>query len=319
MENIVFLDAETIGPGIVIRKPAFAHNWTEYDRTDPEDTASRIADATIVITNKVRLPKDVLAQAPNLKFIAVAATGFDVIDIAGCKDLGITVANIRGYAINTVPEHTFGLITALRRNLVEYRAQVLDGDWQRAKQFCFFNRPIWDLNGARIGIVGAGAIGQAVGRTAQGFGMDVAFHSPRAKTAPEGTSLLSLEELRDTSDVITLHCPLTDETALMINETFLSGMKETAILINTARGGLVDEPALLNALQTGQIAGAGLDVVTQEPPELDSVSMQIAAEPTAIVTPHVGWASQGAMQTLVDQLIDNIEAFQNGTPQHVVV
>lgn len=318
MTRIVFLDDSTIGPGVTVRRPNFAHDWLSHDRTPPAEVADRLNGAQIAITNKVPIRGADLAKLPDLKLIAVAATGYDVVDIEACRDRGIAVSNIRGYAVNTVPEHTFALITALRRNIVEYRDQVLDGEWVRADQFCFFNRPIWDLAGSTLGVIGAGAIGQAVGRVGKGFGMEVVFYDAYASLAPEMGPLVSLEELRDSADVVTCHCPLTDETRNLIDRDFMAGMKKTAILINTARGGIVDEEALAEAIRTEEIAGAGIDVVAVEPPTLDSTIMHLAKQPNVILTPHVAWASVGGMQTLVDQLIDNIESFVAGTPRNLV-
>lgn len=318
MDRIKFLDDSTIGPGVTIRRPDVPHEWTSYDRTRPDQVVDRLSDATIAITNKVPIRADALAQLPNLKLIAVAATGYDVIDIEACRARNIGVANIRGYAVNTVPEHTFALITALRRNLVEYRAQVLDGEWIRADQFCFFNRPIWDLSGSTLGIIGAGMIGQAVGRVGKGFGMNVIYHDNYAAETPDTGPLVPLAQLRDTADVVTCHCPLTDETRGLIGADFLSAMKPTAIVINTARGGIIDEDALAAAIRDGEIAGAGIDVVATEPAPADSAIMELAKLPNVILTPHVAWASVGGMQTLVDQLIDNIEAYLAGTPQNMV-
>ncbi|MEO0388371.1 MAG: D-2-hydroxyacid dehydrogenase [Pseudomonadota bacterium] len=318
MERIVFLDEGTIGPGVHLGRPAFAHTWSGHQRTAPEDVVARLEGASIAITNKVPLTAETLAALPDLKFIAVAATGFNIVDIAACQSRGIPVSNIRGYAVNTVPEHTFALILALRRNLVEYRQQVLDGAWVEADQFCFFNRPIRDLAGSTLGIIGAGALGQSVGKIGRGFGMEVIYCDAYAPAAPDTGPLVSLETLRDTADVVTLHCPLTDETAGMIGADFLRQMKDSAILINTARGGLIDEPALAEAIQSGQIAGAGIDVTPVEPPPMDSTIMVLAAAPNFILSPHVAWASVGGMQTLSDQLIGNIEAFVAGTPRNLV-
>lgn len=318
MEKIVFLDEGTIGPGVTLRKPAVPHDWTAYRRTAPEQVVERLAGAGIAITNKVPIREAALAQLPDLKLIAVAATGYDVIDIEASRARGVAVANIRGYAVNTVPEHTFALITALRRNLVAYRQQVLDGEWIRAKQFCFFNKPIWDLAGSTLGIIGAGAIGQAVGKVGEGFGMEVIYHDAYASFAPETGRLVGLEELRDNADVVTCHCPLTSETRNLIDKSFLDAMKPTSIVINTARGGIIDEDALAEAIHSGSIAGAGLDVTAAEPPGFDQPIMELAKEPNVILTPHVAWASVGGTQTLCDQLIDNIEAFLNGNPQHLV-
>ncbi len=301
-----------------MRRPKVEHAWTGFERTAAEDVAARLDGATIAITNKVPIRAETLARLPVLRLIAVAATGYDVIDIAACRARGVAVANVRGYAVNTVPEHTFALITALRRNIVEYRAQVLEGAWVRADQFCFFNRPIRDLAGSTLGVIGAGMIGQAVGRVGRGFGMEVIYHDAYAATAPETGPLVSLETLRDASDVVTCHCPLTDETRNLIDAAFLAGMKPTAIVINTARGGIVDEEALAAALRAGQIAGAGLDVSAVEPPPMGSTVMELARLPNVILTPHVAWASVGGMQALVDQVTGNIEAFCAGRPRNLV-
>ena len=317
-EQIVFLDSSTIGPGVILRRPDFEHKWEEYERTPPDLIVDRLKPATIAITNKVPIRADTLSELPDLKMIAIAATGYDVIDVDACKTRGIPVANIRGYAVNTVPEHAFSLILALRRNLVEYRDQTLDGEWIRADQFCFFNRPIRDLAGSTLGIIGAGAIGQSVGRIGHAFGMEVIYHDDYAASAPDHGSLVSLAELRDRADVVSCHCPLTDETRGMIDSAFLKGMKPTAIVINTARGGIVDEEALSDAVRSGQIAGAGIDVTATEPPPLDSPIMELAKLPNVIVTPHVAWASVGGMQTLCDQLTENMEAFVAGSPRNLV-
>ncbi|PID45899.1 MAG: glycerate dehydrogenase [Proteobacteria bacterium] len=317
-EKIVFLDASTIGPGVTIRRPAFEHHWREYERTSPDEVVSRLAEATIAISNKVVITPEMLAQLSQLKLIAIAATGYNIVDIDACKANGVAVCNIRGYAVNTVPEHTFSLILALRRHLIEYREQVLDGEWVRANQFCFFNRPIRDLAGANLGIIGAGALGQSVGRIGLAFGMNVMYLNQHISTPPDHGQLVSLEQLRDEADVLSLHCPLTPDTQYIIDENFLSGMKSTALVINTGRGGLIDELALSSALRERHIAGAGIDVTEIEPAPLDSPLMQVAGLPNVILTPHVAWASVGGMQTLVDQLIGNIESFVAGEPNNLL-
>ena len=317
-ETIVFLDASTVGPGVSIRPPSFDHSWTQFDRTAPGEVLSRLQGATVAITNKVPIRSDVLAQLPDLKLIAVAATGYDCVDVASATERGVGVANIRGYAVNTVPEHTFALILSLRRNLVEYRQQVLDGEWVRADQFCFFNRPIYDLAGSVLGIIGAGAIGQSVGRIGSAFGMEVIYHDDYAAAAPQNGALVSLDTLRDRADVITCHCPLTDETTNLIDAPFLKAMKSSAIIINTARGGIIDEEALADAVQAEVIAGAGIDVTANEPPAMERIIMKLAELPNVLLTPHVAWASVGGMQTLWDQLTDNIEAYIDGNPRNLV-
>ena len=318
-ESIVFLDTATIGPGVTVRRPDFEHEWVEHERTAAEEVAERLAGATIAITNKAPIREATLEACPDLKLIAVAATGYDCLDIDAAKARGVAVANIRGYAVNTVPEHTFALILALRRNLVEYREQVLAGEWIRSEQFCFFNRPIPDLAGSTLGVIGAGALGSSVGRIGAAFGMNVVYHDAYAKAAPPEGPLVPLEALRDRADVVTCHCPLTEETRGLIGAEFLAGMKGSAIVVNTARGGIVDEEALAEAIRTGSIAGAGIDVTSVEPAPADSTMMALAELPNVILTPHVAWASTGAMQTLVDQLIDNVEGFVAGEGRNRVV
>ena len=248
--------------------------------------------------------------------IAVAATGYDVVDVPYCRTRGIAVANIRNYALHTVPEHAFALITALRRNLLAYRQDVERGRWQEVDQFCFFDHPIRDLHGSTLGIVGEGVLGQATAAIGRGFGMKVLFadHPP---PKAEGVQFTPFEDVLTQSDVISLHVPLTAETRNLIGIEQFRKMKRTAILINTARGGLVDEPALVQALTEGLIAGAGFDVLTNEPPKDGNPLLDLRL-PNFILTPHIAWASDGAMQFLADQLIDNIEAFLRGSAQNLV-
>jgi glycerate dehydrogenase len=313
-ERIVFLDRSTLKA--TVRRPTFAHTWQDYPVSAAGELKSRLREATIAITNKVPLRADTLAQLPQLKLIAVAATGYDVIDIDYCKAHGVAVANIRNYAVHTVPEHAFTLITALRRSLLAYRADVQRGRWQQVDQFCFFDHPIRDLYGATIGIIGEGVLGQGTARIARGFGMKVLFADHAPPKAP-GVIFTPLGEVLTQSDVISLHVPLTAETRHMIGIEQLRRMKRTAILINTARGGLVDEQALVQALEQGLIAGAGFDVLSAEPPKQGNPLLDLKL-PNFILTPHIAWASDGAMQFLADQLIDNIEAFVSGSPQNLV-
>ena len=309
--SIVFLDRESVGANV--RKPNFPHSYTEYEATwTPDEIVGRLKDASIAIINKVPMRAEVLKQLPKLKLIAVAATGTDVVDKAYCKANGITVVNIRNYAFNTVPEHVLALMFALRRNLVAYIEDVRDGRWGKVNQFCFFDHPIRDVAGSTLGVVGYGAIGKAVAKRAECLGMRIL---PFDVVPQEG--LVDFDTILKESDVITLHVPLTPETKNMIGAKELKRMKPTAVLINTARGGLVDEAALAEALQNGTIAGAGFDVLTKEPPKEGNILLDLKL-PNLIVTPHVAWASVEAMQILADQLIDNIEAFVAGTPRNVV-
>jgi glycerate dehydrogenase len=308
--SIVFLDRESLVAHV--RAPSFEHVYKEYDATAPDEIVERLKDATVCITNKVPLRADTLARLPKLKLIAVAATGTDVIDKAAAKDHGITVVNIRNYAFNTVPEHVIALMFALRRSLVPYARDVQNGVWNSSRQFCFFDHPIHDIAGSTMGIVGYGVLGKSIGKRAEALGMNVIGYD----TFPQ-EGLVDFETILRESDVITLHAPLTPQTRNMIGAAELAKMKKTAILINTARGGLVDEAALAQALKAGEIAGAGFDVLTEEPPRNGNVLLD-ASIPNLIVTPHVAWASREAMQILSDQLIDNIEAFVGGTPKNVV-
>jgi glycerate dehydrogenase len=308
---IVFLDRESVGANV--RKPGFPHSYTEYESTwTPDEIVERLKDATIAIINKVPMRAETLKRLPKLKLIAVAATGTDVVDKAYCKEAGVTVVNIRNYAFNTVPEHVIALMFALRRNLLAYVEDVRAGRWGKVDQFCFFDHPIRDIAGSTMGVVGYGAIGKAVAKRAECLGMKVLPFD----VVPQ-PGLVDFDTILKGSDVITLHVPLTPETKNMIGAAEFKKMKPTAILINTARGGLVDEAALAEALQNGTIAGAGFDVLTKEPPKEGNILLDPTI-PNLIVTPHVAWASREAMQILADQLIDNIEAFVGGKPQNVV-
>ncbi|RQR31450.1 D-2-hydroxyacid dehydrogenase [Burkholderia sp. Bp9143] len=318
MQKIVFLDRATLAPQIRLARPAFEHAFVEYDHTRADQVAARLDGATIAITNKVPLTADVIAQLPSLKLVAVAATGTDCVDKVACERHGIRVSNIRGYAVNTVPEHTFALMLALRRNLIAYRDDVLNGEWQKSGQFCFFNHAIHDLGGMTLGIIGEGVLGQRVADIAKAFGMRARFaaHKGREGLGPLYTPW---DEILETSDVITIHSPLTPHTRGMLAMPEFRKMKRKPLIINTARGGLVDEAALVNALDEGLISGIGFDVLATEPPGDDNPLMRIAQRPNVIVTPHVAWASDEAQQSLADQLMRNIEHFVSGTPVNVVV
>jgi glycerate dehydrogenase len=315
MERIVHLEKDSIRA--VVRRPAFAHEWREYARTAPDEVFERVEDATIIITNKVVLRGELLARLPSLKMIAEAATGTDNIDLAWCREHGLAVTNIRGYAAQTVPEHVFMMLLALRRQLLAYRADVAAGRWQRAPQFCFFDHPIRDLAGSTLGLIGRGSLGQGVARLAAAFGMRILW-GERKGVAAVRQGYVSFEQLLAEADVISLHCPLTADTRSMIGAAELAAMKRDAILINTARGGLVDEVALAAALKENRIGGAGFDVLSKEPPREGNPLLALDL-PNFILTPHVGWASGKAMQALADQLIANIEAFVRGEARNRVV
>jgi glycerate dehydrogenase len=313
-QRVVFLDRDSLKAKV--RKPSCASDYVEYAKTSIEEIVPRLNDATVAIINKVPMRADTLRQLPKLKMIAVAATGYDCVDVAYCKEHGIAVANIRNYAVHTVPEHSFALILALRRNILAYRQDVENGVWQKSEQFCFFTHDIGDLHGSTLGIIGEGAIGQATAAIGRAFGMRVLFadHPP---PKAEGVTFTQLDQVLAESDVISLHAPLTPATRNIIDINAFRKMKRNVLVINTARGGLVDEAALIQALDEGLIAGAGFDVLTVEPPRNGHPLLDIR-RPNFILTPHVAWASDGAMQFLADQLIDNIEAWCAGKPQHLV-
>jgi glycerate dehydrogenase len=315
--RVVFLDRDTLSPETRLRPLGFEHELVVHDGTAPDEVAARIADADIVITNKVPVRGEALAGAKRLRLVAVAATGTDMVDVAACTARGITVSNIRNYAINTVPEHTFALILALRRSILAYRRSVAEGRWQEAGSFCFFDHPIRDLAGSTLGVIGDGVLGRAVADLGRAFGMKVLFSDYKGTTGM-GPLYTPFAEVLRTSDVITLHSPLLPSTRDMIAEPEFALMERRPLLINTARGGLVDEGGLYEALRSGQIAGAGFDVVTAEPPPADHPLMRLLELPNFILTPHVAWASQEAIQGLADQLVDNIEAFWGGKPRNVV-
>lgn len=315
--RIVFLDRDTLAPSVRLREPNFPHELVTYDRTKPADVAGRIADADIVITNKAPVREDALAGAPKLKVIAVAATGTDIVDVAAAAKRGVVVTNIRNYAINTVPEHTFALILALRRSIIPYRASVQAGRWIDAAQFCYFDYPIRDLANSTLGVIGDGVLGKAVADLGRAFGMKVLFSTYKGTTGM-GPLYTPFEDVLRQSDIITLHCPLMPSTRNLIGDPEFALMEKKPLLINTSRGGLVDEEALARALRSGQIAGAGFDVVTTEPAPMDNPLMKLLDLPNFILTPHVAWASEEAMQGLADQLVGNIEAAWSGAPRNVV-
>jgi glycerate dehydrogenase len=317
MSRIVFLDRGTIGPSVELTRPSFPHDWVEYEQTAPEQVIQRLSGAEIAVTNKVPIRRAALEALPDLRMIAIAATGYDVIDIPACKERGVTVSNIRGYAVNTVPEHTFALILALRRSIVGYRQDVMDGEWQKANQFCFFTHPIRDLAGSTLGIMGEGAIGQSVAEIGRAFGMRTLFAAHKGVTGL-GPLYTPFEEVLEESDIITLHCPLMPGTRDMIGMAEFRKMKKKPLIINTARGGLVVEKDLVQALDEGLIAGFAFDVLTSEPPVASHPFNAVLGRPNVIVTPHVAWASEEAMKTLWAQLITHIENFRAGRPSNVV-
>lgn len=318
LTRIVFLDRETLSDSVELPQVPFKHELQVYGRTAPDQVAERIADADIVISNKVALRREHLQAAPNLKMIALAATGSDNIDLDAARERGIVVSNIRDYAVRSVPEHVFALIFALRRNICAYRQSVKEGRWQEAQQFCYFDYPIRDLAGSTLGLIGSGSLGQAVATMGRALGMKVIFAQRRGQTiVSNADDRLPFEQVLEQADVLSLHCPLTAETQNMLGMAEFERMAaRRPLLINTARGGLIDNQALEHALRQGWLGGAGIDVCTPEPPPADHILMRLLDLPNYILTPHIGWASQEAMQALANQLIENIAAFHRGQARH---
>ncbi len=326
VETIVFLDRGTVT--VPFRKPAIAHEWLDFDRTAPEETVGRLRGVTIAVTNKVKLREAELAALPQLKFIAITATGFDNVDLAACRKRKIAVANVPGYARNTVPEHVLMLALALRRNLPAYRDALRAGRWQTSSQPFLNELPMEDLHGSVLGLIGYGDIAKGVEKLARAFGMEILIAERKAHLGSDpkmhrlckigsDPSRAPFEEVLRRSDIVSLHTPLTPETKGLIGPAELALMKRTALLINAARGGLVDEKALANALREGQLAGAGVDVLAEEPPLQGDPLLDLNL-PNLIVTPHIAWTSRQAQEILAEEVVKNIEAFAAGKPRNII-
>ena len=312
--HIVVLDRDTL-----VNRPFdfdFPHTLSSYGTTEAHETLARIRGADIVITNKVVISAQAFAENPQLKLVAVTATGVNNVDVEAAKQNGTAVCNIRAYGNESVAEHAFMMMITLMRNLPAYQRDVAAGLWENSPFFCHLGAPMRDLNGKTLAIFGRGNIGKTLAAYAQAFKMNVVFAEHKhAQSVRDG--YVSFDEAIRSADVVSLNCPLTPQTANMIGEAELQQMKPGAILINCGRGGLVDEAALVAALKYGQIGGAGFDVLTQEPPR-DGNSLLKARLPNLIVTPHIAWASQEAANRLFDILLDNINRFVAGNPQNLV-
>jgi glycerate dehydrogenase len=318
INHAVFLDLSTIDRNDIqwSSLERLAHQWEWHQTTSPEQLADRIADADLVISNKVVLDRTVLAACKNLKLICIAATGTNNVDLEAAKEFGIAVTNVTGYGTASVVQHVFSLILSLITKQRQYQEAILAGEWQRSSQFCLLDYPIWELAGKRMGIVGYGELGRAVGQVAEAFGMQLLVaQRPGGKSA---TGRLPLDELLTQVDVLSLHVPLAENTRHLIGERELALMQSHALLINTARGGIVDESALATALKNGELGGAGMDVLTREPP-VEGNPLLDATIPNLIVTPHIAWASREARQRLVGGVVDNITGYLSGTDLNRVV
>jgi glycerate dehydrogenase len=317
VEHIVLLDRAALRT--TIRRPAFPHSWSEHATTSPDEVLERLRGATIAVVNAVAIDGKVLADpaSADLRLIAVAATGVDRVDLAAAAERGVWVTNIRGWCDQSVAEHVLCLALALRRRLLDYHAAVRDGTWARSPSYSLLFEPLpLEIQGQVMGIVGFGSTGQAVARTAGALGMEVLVAEHKGRPARPGRT--PFEETLARSDVVSLHCPLAEETRNLIGAPELALLRPHALLVNCARGGVVDEAALAKALSAGQLGGAGVDVLVEEPPRTGSPLLDPGV-PNVIVTTHMAWASQQALATLVEQLIANIEAFVAGTPRNVVV
>ena len=315
--NIVVLDAYSVNPGDLSWEGLEAlGNVTLYDRTPRELIIERAADAEIILTNKVPMDGETIAVLPKLKYIGVLATGFNIVDLVAASQRGIVVTNIPSYSTDSVAQMVFALLLAITNRVEHYTQEVHEGHWCKSLDFCYWNTPLPELAGKNFGIYGFGHIGQAVARIALAFGMKVITATSKSPDKlPQGVEKVSLDQLFELSDVLSLHCPLNDDTRGMVNAGRLSMMKPSAILINTSRGPVIDEDALAKALRDGTIAAAGLDVLSTEPPCSNN---PLIGAPNCFITPHLAWASLEARQRLVKIATDNVDQFLHNTPVNVV-
>lgn len=289
--------------------------WLWFDNARLMDIEHCLEEAEIIVSNKVKISRQTIEKCKQLKLICVAATGVNNVDIDAASQHGVMVCNARAYATASVAQHVFSLVLALNRKLLSYKASASNGNWSRSDFFCFFGEPITDLENKILGIIGYGELGQAVAKIAKCFGMKVLLAKRDASDDRE--ERVDLTDLLSSADVVSLHCPLTDNNYHMISAKEFSLMKPEAIIINTARGGLVDEQALLFALENKQIAAAALDVLEQEPPPVNHALMNYSAD-NLLITPHIAWASRESRQRLVNEIKENIQQYQQGRPRNLV-
>lgn len=315
--KIVILESSAVNPGDLSWEAIDQFGEvTVYERTAPEEAAPRIGDAEVVLINKTPITAELLDACPDLKLICVEATGYNVVDCEAARQRGVTVCNVPAYGTDAVAQFTFSLLLELCNRVGHHDDFVHKGGWCRCPDFCYWDTPQMELADKTIGIIGFGRIGRAVAKIANAFNMKVLAYS--RSRCPEGEALgtyVDLDTLLARSDIVSLHCPLTEETEYLINAQTLSVMKDGAILLNTARGGLVDEAALLQALQTGKLRGAAVDVVSAEPIKADN---PLLTAPNCIITPHMAWAPVETRQRIIDCTVDNIRAYLSGSPIHVV-
>lgn len=314
--KIVVLDGYTLFPGDLDMQPLTALGEVAfYDRTPEELVVSRIGDAPVVLTNKVKITEEIMAACPALRYIGVLATGYNVVDTQAARERGIIVTNVPAYSTQAVAQHTMALLLASMSRVHEYDAQVKRGAWSASKDFCFFVASAQELAGKTLGIIGFGSIGQAVAKAALGLGMKVIVHTRTIREGFADVRFVTLDELLAQSDVISLHCPLTEKTQGIIGEAAIAAMKRGVQVINTARGPLVDEHAMARALESGKVACYMADVLSTEPPREDNPLLHA---PNTIITPHVAWAPLETRARLRDVAVDNVRAFMDGAPRNVV-
>lgn len=318
MLNIVVLDGYVLNPGDNPWTPLEElGQLTVYDRTPPELTVQRACDADVLFTNKTKLPADIIAALPRLQYIGTLATGYDVVDIAAAAQRGIPVCNVVAYGVDAVAQHVMALLLELCRDIGGHADSVRDGQWAVAEDWCYWRQPLRDLADMTLGIVGFGNIGRRVGELGHAFGMPVLAYNRSSVQAPDYTpfSFVDMDTLFATADVISLHCPLTDASRGMVNAARLASMKPGALLINTARGPLLDEAAVAEALHSGRLGGLGADVLSQEPPAGDNPLLQA---PHTRITPHVSWATLRARRNILRLAAENLRAWESGAPRNVV-
>ncbi len=315
--KIVFLDRGGIPPRIKIPSPKASCEWINYEHTTQAQAAERSMGADILVVNKANVTARLLDACPSIKHVCVTATGYNVVDTQACTDRGIGVSNVPSYAATTVSEHVIGSALLLQRQILRYKHSVANGEWQRSNNFCLFGAPFQDLSGATIGLVGLGEIGLAVAEKAHALGMSVLFNS-RSTKSHAFAQQVSLNELLAQSDVVSIHCDYNPSTEHLIGGTEIALMRDQSILINTARGGIADEQAVVTALNQGKLAGIAFDVLKHEPPANNKGLLSVAHLPNALITPHIAWASEQAMRYLVNTVTKNIDAFVAGRPINLV-
>lgn len=316
--KLVVLDGYTLNPGDLNWSPLLdlGEHPEIYERTAAYDTVSRAAEAEILLTNKVLLDRETLAQLPKLRYVGILATGINVIDLEAARERGIVVTNVPAYSTASVVQLAFALLLELTQRVGHHANSVRQGNWAKSKDFAYWDFPLVELDGLTLGLVGFGAIAQGVARVAQAFGMKV-IATRRGEKPPEvpGVRIVDLDEVFRESDVLSVHCPLTPETKGLVNAARLGLMKPTAYVLNTSRGPVVNEADLAEALNTGKIAGAGLDVLSTEPPAVDN---PLLTAKNCFITPHIAWATKAARSRLLATVVSNIRAFLDGHPQNVV-